>query len=459
MKKTKFILLPLIFSVFLSVSCSNSSDDSTGNQNNNSEFGIKYSFYINNTTDQAWAVINGKEGSILPTVSRPEKAGYRFTCWKTKEGNEPPAVFGNQNLKFYAQWADGTKIIGSKPAPDTVGDVIFTDGSASPYPENLDDLTEAQWKAAIAMLFTTTYNPSNGKNEAGGQYQYKLAAGLVVSESKKWCTDIISKDDSKPCKYESTRYNSMYIGYSWNSNSFKTNSPFSPISSSTYFGKQNLVDSNIFKTTATVKTAPAFEYAIQYGKTQQLSSDYRDNWYLPSSYELHVLLLTKDIRAKYNRLITKKYTVLNSKTGIISTLTNNTEFWSSSTGNQDADIKTYVSEKNDGYYGVKESKDIKKYLQIWMFDPYTGEQGKPLIPVNAESGYFGHDKAGYTIKKRYLYTKPDCSEKEPESDSADPILGYVYQYVFYLQAYKITASGIEFDKKTNSHAVIPVRVF
>ena len=169
MKNNKFCFLFIsIFSLLWTLSCSNSSDDATNI--NNTDFGIKYSFFVSNTTDQPWATVNGLEGSVVPTVASPEKPGYRFTGWKTKSGNSLPVVFGKDKLKFYAQWSDinTVKLIGSKSAPDTVGDIIFTDGSASPYPEDWNSLTEEQWKSAVAMLSQANSMPQMAMQIIGG---------------------------------------------------------------------------------------------------------------------------------------------------------------------------------------------------------------------------------------------------------------------------------------------------
>ena len=88
MKKYSFIFLfTLIFSVFSLASCDNNDtfDDSTAPSDpdtpTDTEFGVTYSYYLNDYTDQLWAEITGRKGSVLPSVTTPKKDGYRFEKW------------------------------------------------------------------------------------------------------------------------------------------------------------------------------------------------------------------------------------------------------------------------------------------------------------------------------------------------------------------------------------------
>lgn len=464
-----------IFSLLCTFSCSNSSDAATNI--NNTDFGIKYSFYLTTTTDQTWACVSGLEGSVVPTVASPEKPGYRFTGWKTKSGDSIPAVFGNVKLSFYAQWADinTVKQIGSKSAPDAVGDIIFTDGSASPYPEDWNSLTEAQWKSAVAMLFTTTYNPTNGQNVKGGQYQYKLAAGLVVATSKEWCKEFIeNKVDYTPsgsgqCTWNSSLYkfrlwNSLFIGYSWNENAYRTKTVLPQLSLSTYFGRQNLVDSSNFKLLADETVSPAFKYVIDYGKNLEMTSDFRDDWYLPSTGELKILLQDEEIRQKYSRLLQKKNSFLSQdlKDFKLLVISNDTEFWSSSTGSQEVNSIGYIAHgSNRGQEGYNEEKVYwgttsetpPSTHEIWLYDPYSGFEGTPQVSITPVYGLYG---SGDGAKGEGIFTREDCNSFYIEKDK----YGYAYKTAFYIKAYKVNYKGIiSYDEKSKGHAVIPVRVF
>ena len=61
---------------------------------------------------------------------------------------------------------------GYKTAPDSVGDIVFSDGSAVAYSEDLT-LTSAQQAVAVAVIFDATNNK---------------AVGLVQNGGINWCT-------------------------------------------------------------------------------------------------------------------------------------------------------------------------------------------------------------------------------------------------------------------------------
>ena len=472
--RLRFLFI-FLFSILCFFSFNNSSDSSSNT--NDSEFGIKYSFYLSSTTDQPWASVSGLEGSVVPTVNSPEKRGYRFTGWKTKSGNSLPVVFGKDKLKFYAQWSDinTVKLIGSKSAPDTVGDIIFTDVSASPYPEDWNSLTEEQWKSAVAMLFTTTYNPTNGQNVKGGQYQYKIAAGLVPANNKEWCRDTMYylwKDSTVEYAYQRL-FTSLYIGYYYLDNYSYENTlndlskfvlpPPSPFSLSPYFGRQNLVDSKKFLNYAVENVAPAFEYAIHYGENQKMDSELKNDWYLPSTGELKILMQDVSLRNRYNRIIQKKAAVNGVASSAIPSIDENS-YWTSSTdtsqGANDGDddwiyrIQWASSETSDyWYYGFPSSKadqpDAKAVKgKILVFDPYKGEKGLMYIQINPH---------GISKKDQYLQG-PESSELWETGGEKSP--GYQFRYIFYNKAYKMNYKAeVVFEAKTSGLSVIPVRVF
>lgn len=59
-------------------------------------------------------------------------------------------------------------MVGNKRYPDKVGDIVYNDGSCSEYSSSLT-LTDTQKAAAMGVVFTTTYNPSNGSNTDGNK--------------------------------------------------------------------------------------------------------------------------------------------------------------------------------------------------------------------------------------------------------------------------------------------------
>ncbi len=478
MKKYKrFFLLALIFSSLCLASCNDGTFDysvapSSSKDSGDSpelKFGTTYSFYLSEKSDQLWAKISGRSGTVLPSVAAPKKTGYRFKGWKTKTGAEPLPAFGSSDLSFYAQWEDSsdTKLIGSKEAPDAVGDVIFTDGSASPYPNSYDDLTDEQWKAAVAMLFTISYNPANGSNAKGGQYQYKIAAGLLAPSLMQWCADVIYEmPDSEATtsnyywKYKDRHfiYNFMYAGYDWDESmdahaDEQANSLIlGPLALSQYFGLQNYASSEQFKMLGSNDIAPAFEYAMNYGRSQKMNSALRDNWYLPSVGELKILFTDDDVFQKYNRLVIKKFLVSGSPTGYLERIVPVHSFWtSSSNGAQEPDSSISVitrrglAEGGDvGIWGIPSDRDTSNagnHDRMQVYDPCSGRIFHPML------------------NKTLRWTSLTVYENA-DSGSHNTQGGYAYRYVLYNKAYQIDVLGnLSFDAKTAQHSVVAMRVF
>ena len=484
MKKYKrLFLLTFIFSSLCLASCNDGTFDHSVAPSSSKDsgdtpelkFGTTYSFYLSDKSDQLWAKISGRKGALLPSVAAPKKTGYRFKGWKTKSGAEPLPNFGSSDLSFYAPWEDSsdTKLIGSKEAPDAVGDVIFTDGSASPYPNSYDDLTDEQWKAAVAMLFTISYNPANGSNTKGGQYQYKIAAGLLAPSLMQWCTDVLYEmddDEMRPSpssnyyfKYKDHHfiYNFMYVGYDWDESmddhaAEQANSlVLGPLTLSQYFGLQNYASSEQFKMLGSEDIAPAFEYAMNYGRSQKMDGALRDNWYLPSVGELKILFTDDDVFQKYNRLVIKKFIVSGSPTGYLERIVPVHSFWTSSSNGMQVpdtsiDVVTY-REHNESYepthgrdvgpWGVANAGDGDRHNRLQVYDPCSGRIIHPMLNKTL------------IWKNSVIYTDVYDSSKKVDS-------GYAYRYVLYNKAYQIDVLGnLSFDAKTAQHSVVAMRVF
>lgn len=468
MKKYSIILFAglLLFS-----SCKDSADDTAASKATVvSGFGITYSFYASTSSSQPWATISGEEGTVLPSVSTPKKNGYRFLGWKDSDGSTPPATFGADKIDFYAQWVKSsesgtTTLIGTKSAADTLYDIVFSDGSAMPYPDNLDDLTDEQVKEMVAMIFTTTYNPSNGQNTAGGQYQYKLGAGLVVADEKKWVRSLFTKtispspdrkgtsDDKEEYMaytYNDTCFNMIAIGYAVDTNT-NADTALSSKSLSECFGRQNYVDSSVFRMYAAY--CPAFEYAINYGRDQGVDSSIRSDWYLPSVKEMLVLFENPESKTKYTLLVAKKYASLANKEGFKPGIFRDDTFWTSSSDSSQgpsSDTNYVATLYNDdwersGYYGEtndQASNSTTTKYRIWIFDPYTGIERTNFM-VNIGKVYKSEDEVAYW-----------------DDDEWNTEKGYAYKYNLYTQAYIVTTSAEKsFMSKSSAYSVIPMHVF
>lgn len=160
----------------------------------------------------------------------------------------------------------GTK---SPTDPKAVNDIVFSDGSATPYTSGLT-LTDAQKNAAVAMIFYKgTECSNNGSTRT-------LGVGLKRSPSyMQWCLDTAN-------------------GYNTNITTI-TVSPSGSLGAYTFTGDKdgsdNLAQIAAFlagsNDTGTAANYPAFYWAKNYGTTNGCTGAYASGWYLPSIAELY----------------------------------------------------------------------------------------------------------------------------------------------------------------------------
>ena len=174
-----------------------------------------------------------------------------------------------------------TSLIGTKSSPDAVGDIVFTDGSATPYSEGLT-LTTTEKNAAIAVIFYVGTELNNGDDTTTTR---TLGVGLVQDNSKAWCLNTASgyNINVEPLHCigadggSSQKFTYPFTGLKNGSNALSLMSSF--------LTSQSLTDD-----TATAANYPAFYFAKNY-KSQTNShvsgTSYEDGWYLPTIAELY----------------------------------------------------------------------------------------------------------------------------------------------------------------------------
>ncbi|MBR4825280.1 MAG: hypothetical protein IKZ86_10800 [Spirochaetaceae bacterium] len=204
-----------------------------------------------------------------------------------------------------------------------VGDIVFSDGSATSYSSGLS-LTDAQKSAAIAMIF---YKGTECSNDGSTR---TLGVGLKRSASTmQWCrwssdSDCANGYDTNITTIRVTSHGSTgaytFSGYKDGSNNL---SQIATV----------LAGSN---DTETAGNYPAFEYAKNYGSTNGCIGSYASGWYLPSIAEL--FQIWKE-RANINAVV-----VLCGLTNTFSS----TEFWSSSMGSSQRDFASRLDFDNGG---------------------------------------------------------------------------------------------------------------
>ena len=148
--------------------------------------------------------------------------------------------------------------LGSKSKPDAVGDIVFSDGSATPYTADLT-LTEEQKSKAVAVIYYAGTDCSNDSTSR------TLGVGLAQNQSGlAWCLN-----SAKACFVNITT-----------------------IQESDKDGSDNLEQIEAFDgvdDTLTKANYPAFYFAKNYASqtgSNVSGTDYEDGWYLPAKAEL-----------------------------------------------------------------------------------------------------------------------------------------------------------------------------
>lgn len=280
-RKSLFIPLGILFSsLFILSSCSSGDDTYPSKQTDSASVknGVTYNFYYSHASTNLLYSITGKPGDQVPNLPVPKRKFYTFDSWKTDDGSEIPANFGTTSLEIYAQWTSTTQI-GNKIKPSVVGDIVFTDGSATSYTDAIaTPLTDDQKNNVAAIIFTTSYNLENGDNKNGST----MLGIAVYPKHTNWCADKIKVDNDDVLL-------SLYAGYDIQ-NITNNKQPANVLSFNLYDGSKNLPKTDQLLAYS-YYYAPAFYYAYTYGTNAvDMKEEYRDGWYLPSYYEMRVLM-------------------------------------------------------------------------------------------------------------------------------------------------------------------------
>lgn len=166
--------------------------------------------------------------------------------------------------------------IGTKApsAAKEVGDIVFNDGSATPYATGLS-LTDAQKAAAIAIIFYK----GTGCNNDGDTTPRTLGVGLKHHRNDSaWCTASANacyeKISTIRCLHSGTAGALTFTGDKDGSNNLEQIATY-------------LTSNSSSNDTGTATNYPAFYFAKNYSATAtNLGTTYASGWYLPSIAEL-----------------------------------------------------------------------------------------------------------------------------------------------------------------------------
>ncbi|EID85747.1 hypothetical protein MSI_05660 [Treponema sp. JC4] len=150
---------------------------------------VTYRFFLMPNDTIPVATLEGK--CLLPLTPPPTKnysTNGKFALWRGNDGALLQRVYGTKSMDFYAQWFTP---YGNKERPDTVGDIVFSDGTASHYQDYQDDqgvshLSEEQKKNAIAVIISTTYNRTTGNGTGYNEGKVVIGLGTIPAPAYQW---------------------------------------------------------------------------------------------------------------------------------------------------------------------------------------------------------------------------------------------------------------------------------
>lgn len=169
-----------------------------------------------------------------------------------------------------------------KSAPDTVGDIVFNDGTAMTYISGLT-LTEEQKEAAVAVIFYA----GNASDMLGEKL---LGVGLHESEetlvwAKSGTLGYSTQITSIAIKESSSKFETEGAAASW---TFTSGSDLD--------GSNNWEEICTIDTTASENAAenyPAFDWVNKYAASYSIPADSEKNWYMPTMAEHSMLYREK----------------------------------------------------------------------------------------------------------------------------------------------------------------------
>ncbi|MGN0739755.1 MAG: hypothetical protein ACI4LX_06250 [Treponema sp.] len=213
-----------------------------------SNVGIQMSLYTYTLTKE---IIQSSDGSDISSL---------LSCFKPVDSYA--IALNTDNTGMYL-----TAITGEKSAPDSVGDIVFSDGSACAYSSSLI-LTTEQKSAAVAVIFYVgTDSDSLGNKMLGVGLKNSYEDG----DTFEWClggADGYNELSGLICT-ASTDYfaTAVFTGDVDGSDNW------------------DVVQANCGDTSDMTTNYPAWDYAVNYGTNNWSGTSYESGWYLPTIAE------------------------------------------------------------------------------------------------------------------------------------------------------------------------------
>lgn len=312
----------------------------------------------NTLTDYA-AKINGRVESgayMAYTNSKPIMNGSavetEYFKFAVKQNPKTSNIYWRVNKSGFLDTKIGTKA----PGEYAVGDIVFNDGSATPYSViESTGLTEAEKNAAIAVIFRVG-DGFDGNKTLGVGIKHETTA--CFASSSKGCsinfTNTVCVPDSGTNHGSFTFINSENTDGSLN---LKKMIEKNANDTGIIFNEDGTVNFESSNQTTLATNYPAFEFAYYYGKNGHniiSESEYETGWYLPSVSELNdIYLENKSTNIIQEALIAAGGIDFNNKNYLTSTQECDSGYTNCVTG-------FYIDEGRKNYIG-KNTNDNQRY--------------------------------------------------------------------------------------------------
>ena len=213
--------------------------------------------------------------SVSVTLSEPTRSCYGFLGWYESEDFSGSAITeiasSMENKTLCAKW-----ILGTKEAPDTVGDIVFSNGRATPYTSTLTLDDEAK-VAAISVIF---YVGTELNSDDDTTTNRTLGVGLQNATG-----------DGNKLKWEKAKTNYTYIVAI---QCTPSESGEGKAASATFTGDLDGSDNWTAICAAvtdedTSGNYPLWEWMNSYATNNSLTGECASGWYIPTIAELSML--------------------------------------------------------------------------------------------------------------------------------------------------------------------------
>ncbi|WP_294431882.1 InlB B-repeat-containing protein [uncultured Treponema sp.] len=226
--------------------------------------------------------LSASDGYEFGTLSVTDASNAEITAAAVTEGSKYTFTMPESNVTVNATFTEmrteASGKIGKYEKPYKVGDIVFSDGSATPYSADLT-LSDAQKQAAVAVI----YYAGSVEDVLGAK---TLGVGLKNTRTDSTLAWAISSA----------------AGYSTNITAIKcTPSAYGKgaAATATFTGDTDGSDNwqalcEAVSDEGTSGNYPAWEWVNAYATTALLTGDYASGWYLPTVAELSMLYRVKD---------------------------------------------------------------------------------------------------------------------------------------------------------------------